>query len=182
MKTLLPSLLLCAALLHSGGAEPAKPPAPAPEKPAAGWNKVRWGMTAAEVVAVYPEAKPCDADQRIKLGVALISGLSFKGFELAGAKWDVRFLMDSKQRLAGVLVARTQETPMPADCEKMESLLVQKYGPPSVSSKAEKDLQSKTWHRPGVSIMLECLALPTVPAFGLSVTYLKPNADALEKL
>jgi hypothetical protein len=73
------------------------------DEPVAGWNLARWGMTTAEIQAVYPNTKTVkvatwDFDGRKYHGnVALAESIRVGGYD-----FEVRFLMDDSERLAAV--------------------------------------------------------------------------------
>src|SRR5262249_4131326 len=73
------------------------------DEPVAGWGKARWGMTAAEIRAVYPNTKT------VKLKHYDWGGRKYHGdlalsesVKVGGYDFVVRFTMDDSEKLAAV--------------------------------------------------------------------------------
>jgi hypothetical protein len=149
----------------------------------AGWNKAKWGMTLQQVAQVYPEARQLPKPETYKQqGQSFASVLGIERFELAGAIYNVRFLMDASNTLGGVILSRRDNITLATDHNVLEKLLTQKYGQPSIAKNDADGGRSVSWTPAGVSITLNHIAIPTIREFAIKLIYLKPNTASLEKL
>ena len=148
----------------------------------AGWNKVQWGMTSEQIAQAYPEAHaPAKPEDFKLLGEIFRAPLCIESFDLAGSAYKVSFLMDAKNTLAGVILARNGKSNLSSDANTLEKLLTQKYGPPS-DVKDTESAHSIIWSRQGVTITLNNIAMPTISSYSVRLIYLRPNTAALDNL
>ena len=147
----------------------------------AGWNKAQWGMTPQQIAQAYPEARALAKPEDFKLvGENFIAPLGIDRFDLAGGIYKVRFLMDAKNTLGGVILARDSQFNLTAEANTLEKLLIQKYGP--FSDVKETNGRSVAWSRQGVTITLNNIVEPTIQLYGIRLIYLRPNTKSLDKL
>ena len=148
-----------------------------------GWNKVQWGMTPQQIIQAYPEARAVPKpDHFPQAGENFWGSINIDRFELAGGIYKVFFLMDAKNTLGGVLLARDGAYKLTTDADMIEKLLTQKYGRFSDMQDKPAGGRSVTWSRPGLTIILSNIVEPTISFFSIRLRYLRPNTKALDKL
>ena len=153
-----------------------------------GWQKVKWGMTATEVAAAYPQAekvaKPGSYSQK---GVKYSSPLRLQNYELVGRKFFADFLFDSKSLLAGTVIG----TPSVGGLEKgsldieyrnLKDLLTQKYGKPTSVEPKQDGAEASVWLSGKTEIRLNYIVSKILGESGIRLLYLKSQEEALDKL
>jgi hypothetical protein len=98
-----------------------------------GWDKAKWGMTKAQIVAAF-DGKPHMAQDKI-MAIAGIESklLTLEEFLISNMKFRVHFAFDEKGGLRQVLlrpIGDPKIVPKPA-YSNVESALTEKYGKPS---------------------------------------------------
>jgi hypothetical protein len=80
----------------------------------AGWEQLRWGMKAADIIKAYPAAQPMAKPESRDLGMrSYTAKLSIPGVTIAGVQFTAYFLMDETDSLAAVQLWKD----FPADAE-----------------------------------------------------------------
>jgi hypothetical protein len=149
------------------------------DEPVAGWNLVRWGMTTAEIQAVYPNTK------KIKPVMVDIGGHTYYGdvalsesIRVGGNDFEVRFLMDDSKRLAAVQLTRDFKKSEVGTgdfaFDAVKELLVQKYGKPSVETQ-KTDFRISVWQGARAQIRLGHGSTPILRESSVVLTYAVPG-------
>jgi hypothetical protein len=155
------------------------------DEPVAGWNLAQWGMTTAEIQAVYPNTKTVkggewDFDGRkYHGGVALADAVRVGGYD-----FEVRFLMDDSERLGAVQLTKDFKGKLfefnlgESAFDTVKELLIQKYGKPSVENqKAVRDgvLRISVWQSAKAQIKLVFAPTPILHKSVVVLTYSMPG-------
>jgi hypothetical protein len=160
------------------------------DEPVAAWNLARWGMTTAEIQAVYPNTKAVKGGEFDFAGRKCHGGLALAdGIRVGGYDFEVRFLMDNSERLAAVQLTKDFKGKGnefifgESAFDTVKELLVQKYGKPSVETqKADKDgvLRISVWQSAKAQIKLGYDPTPLLRKSVVVLTYAMPgNTDKL---
>jgi hypothetical protein len=163
---------------------------PANEKPVGGWDHARWGMTAGEIKASYPNAKDERRDSHDFGGRKYYSNLGLEPVRIGNLDFHVRFLMDDSDRLAAVQLYKMFEKPTDAKAayDVTRDLLIQKYGnsaeeqdePDDPIKRSGGTLLSSIWHSDKALVKLRYVSLPLYSTSTVFVNYTKPvEADNL---
>lgn len=85
----------------------------------AGWEQLRWGMKAADIIKAYPAAQPMTKpERRGPFGLRSYDAkLSLPGVTIAGVQFTAYFLMDETDSLAAVQLWKD----FPADAEARQA-------------------------------------------------------------
>ncbi len=153
MRTFLALPLLVALLaLPAAAAEPAGassttgPKAPAP--PSEGWRGARFGMTPAQVLAVFPgEAKRIDPEVKLADGNRIAVGID--GWEMEGLSFDVRFVFGEGKLALVSLKAGGKAFVDAATYERVRDALTKRWGKPLEDAKDDNfiDMRQTRWDR-----------------------------------
>lgn len=136
----------------------------------AGWTRARWGMTAADLAAVFP-----DADRRPPEKDAI---LAIDSIDLAGARFRVVMYPDAGGGLAEVHLGVTPpEAGTDALFQTVENLLADKYGRPWQST--ESDTTTLQWTFPTTTIQLRRLRLRGATRSIVDLIYMKRSQDPI---
>jgi hypothetical protein len=148
----------------------------------AGWEKLSWGMKAADIIKAYPAAKPMvKPESRGPFGErSYAAKLSMPGVTIAGVQFTAYFLMDETDSLAAVQLWKD----FPADAEArqaydtLKEYLNKKYFPPT----KEEDLSDSVvspgsaradWNSANANINLIFLSIKDIVR-KTSLCYVKP--------
>lgn len=148
----------------------------------AGWEKLRWGMKAADIIKAYPAAKPmAKPESRGPFGErSYTAKLSMPGVTIAGVQFTAYFLMDETDSLAAVQLWKD----FPADAEArqaydtLKEYLNKKYFPRT----KEEDLSDSVvspgstradWNSANANINLIFLSIRDIVC-KTSLCYVKP--------
>jgi hypothetical protein len=149
----------------------------------AGWNNAKWGMTSEQIIQIYPEARALAKPEKYEqVGEIFNAVLGIERFELATQIYRIRFLMDAKNVLGGVILAHDDQFKMTVEQATLENLLTQKYGSPSFAEDTRDGGRSVTWTSKGVTITLNNISVPRIDLYGIRLIYLRPNTKSLDKL
>ena len=156
------------------------------DKPLAGWDRARWGMSASEIQTAYPAATPQKRDTHdYGGGRKYYCDLTLTGTTIAGYDFTVQFLMDNSDRLAAVHLAKEfnedtyfsiQAVHAQSAYRMVEDLLVQKYGKPTEQSEQPESGRWAKWYLPNTKIELSGFwpsSLNRAPR--IDIAYLKPG-------
>jgi hypothetical protein len=153
------------------------------DEPVAGWNLARWGMTTAEIQAVYPNTK------KVKPGRWHFDGRTYHGdvalaesIRVGGYDFKVRFLMDDSERLAGVQLTKEFVSGDSA-FNTVKELLIQKYGKPTVETNdSDTDItghvnvhRKSAWQSAKAQIRLGYISLPLISWSDVILSYEMPG-------
>ncbi len=137
-----------------------------------GWNKTVWGMTEDQVLAALPglakrQAGP-EADRPFR---GLITPIIIDTVEIDGTPTRVRFRFDPATReLVQVHLEPTRPQDQTEDVyQRLELLLITKYGRPWRSSSAETRIT--LWRLPSSLITLRLSTARAINFRSLSITY-----------
>jgi hypothetical protein len=143
-----------------------------------GYLGARWGMTPDQVLAAVPQAERNTESDAVKPFRETLTPIIIKEVTIAGDPMRVSFRFGEQSgRLEDVLVEATREIDKrPADFDRIESLLVEKYGRPWTSSSPEE--RTSRWTLDTTTVELQ---LRTHKAIGLSfltILYQPRKTDA----
>ena len=123
-----------------------------------GWKDLTWSMTEAQVKAKYPDAEP--------------------KIDVDGESFVLRFRFDDSNKLDRVnLVKDSPEFPEQT-LQKMEKLLTEKYGKPSLKESGKKKLVVWNFKTLNVELMYSKNEVYSL----LAISYIKPNDKAKSNL
>lgn len=147
----------------------------------AGWEQLRWGMKAADIIKAYPAAQPMAKPESRPFGErSYVAKLSMPGVTIAGIQFTAYFLMDEKDSLAAVQLWKD----FPADAEAkraydtLQEYLNKKYFPRT----KEEDLSDSVvgpgstradWNSANANINLIFLTIKDIVC-KTSLSYVKP--------
>jgi hypothetical protein len=146
----------------------------------AGWANTRWGM----IRELYPQAQTVEQNPNIKGEQAR---LRVDNFQLHGKPFSLQFFFDSAGGLHMVnLLQRADKdidcVPMHVTCDRLEELLNQKYGKPSLRTARGDEGRSVGWNTPDTIVSLDYFPVGGPDACALFITYKQPKSDALDHL
>jgi hypothetical protein len=157
----------------------------AQQRQSAGWANTRWGMTEQQIRELYPEARAVQQNLNIKGEQAR---LRVDKFQLDGKQFLLQFFFDSAGGLHEVnLLQRADDVidciPMSSTCDRLEELLNQKYGKPSLRT-AHQGVEERrvVWNTPDMIVSLDYFPVGVAKECSLFVTYKRPGSDALDHL
>lgn len=139
-----------------------------------GWNKLKWGMTEAEVAAAFPNAAPFDNPNSSKCMRAIDST------DVLGYQFRVVFTFDctTKELNRVSMGPAGQNLSKVAAVGAMEKLLDElkvKYGPPTKADHSRTDARY-TWIFPSTEIELVLLA-PSPELTLLTLSYVQREGE-----
>lgn len=172
------ALFLCSACDSS------KPKAVAEAQPA-GWANTRWGMTEQQIRELYPQAEPVRQKPNITSEQAR---LRVDNFQLDEKQFTLQFFFDSAGGLHELnLMQRADNTidciNLSTSCDRLEELLNQKYGAPSLRKPQEQiERRHVVWNKPNMIVSFSYLESRTPVHCAIFITYKRPNSEALDHL
>jgi hypothetical protein len=148
-----------------------------------GWDRARWGMNASEIQVAYGAAMRQERKHWDFGGRKYYSDLTLTSTTIAGYDFTVHFMIDSSSdTLAAVQLAKDfdqDETGGKIAYERVNELLVQKYGRPTKEKQSEpRDrLRSFTsmWLGSNAQITLNYASIPLTGMCKINLTYEKPR-------
>jgi hypothetical protein len=147
-------VLLAAALLLATpalGAEPPPAPAPAPATapaPTPGWRMARFGMTPAQILAVFP-GEATRLDPEVKLADGNVVAVGIDGYEFEGLSFDVRFVFSGNRLVVVSLKAGRKGFVDATAYERLRDALAKRWGAPleETSDSNFIDMRQTRWKR-----------------------------------
>ena len=149
-----------------------------------GWNAAHWGMSASDIMLLYPTVKQAPKVETYRIGGRdYLSSLSLPNIAIVDERFTADFLMGSSGILVGVQLYSSRDTPekIHAIYEKIKMALVQKYSTPITEGEAEPDgrtldksSKQVRWENAGSRLSLEYSASADSPdAPYIIIRYLK---------
>ena len=152
------------------------------EEVPAGWEQLRWGMKAADIIKAYPAARPmAKPESRGPFGARSYDAkLSMPGVTVAGVEFTAYFLMDETDSLAAVQLWKD----FPADAEArqaydtLKEYLNKKYFPHTKEESLADELVGPgsaraDWNSANANINLIFLSIKNIVC-KTSLCYVKP--------
>jgi hypothetical protein len=153
------------------------------DEPVTGWNLARWGMTTAQIQAVYPNTKTVKASRWHFDGRTYHGDLALaESIRVGGYDFKVRFLMDDSERLAGVQLTKEFVSGDSA-FNTVKQLLIQRYGKPTVETNdSNRDItghvnvhRKSVWQSAKAQIRLGYISLPLIRWSDIILSYEMPG-------
>lgn len=129
-----------------GASSPSGPAAPEPTS--GGWRGARFGMTPAQVLAVFPgEAKRIEPEVKLADGNRIAVGID--GYEMEGLSFDVRFVFGDGKLALVSLKAGGKAFVDAATYSRVHDALVARWGKPLEDAKDDNfiDMRQTRWDR-----------------------------------
>src|SRR5438105_3621854 len=167
------------ALFLSFACDSSKPKVVAEAQPA-GWANTRWGMTEQQIRELYPQAQPVPQKPNITSEQAR---LRVDKFQLDDKQFTLQFFFDSGGGLHEInLMQRANNTidciTLSTSCDRLEELLNQKYGAPSLREPQEQiKRRHVVWNKPNMIVSFSYLESRTRVDVdcAIFITYKRPN-------
>ncbi len=135
-----------------------------------GYLAAKWGMTPDEVLAAIPQATRHTGPDATQPQAGTLSPIVIKEIEVAHIPMRVYFRFGEKSdRLENVLLSALGEDLTPAHFERLEALLVEKYGRPWSGGDAKE--RNSQWTFPTTTIRLSGDRLPLVNTWLIGILY-----------
>jgi len=106
-----------------------------------GWQDSRWEMSTAEIQAIF-KSNVTKLPKREDFGTVYVD-YAILNYDIEGGKYTVFFQMDKKtEKLSQVLIRSDNKLPSELYFNKLESLLISKYGSPGYKNDDRKPVIS----------------------------------------
>jgi hypothetical protein len=150
----------------------------------AGWANTRWGMNEQQIRELYPQAQAVQQNPNIKGEQAR---LRVDKFQLDDKPFSLQFFFDSGGGLHEVNLLQRADNeidciPMSSTCDRLEELLNQKYGKPSLRTAQGDEGRHVVWNTPDMIVSLDYFPVGVSTQCNLFITYKRPKSDALDHL
>jgi len=153
-----------------------------------GWQKAKWGLKAAQVTELYPDAKKlAKPDTYEQKGVKYSSPLRLPSYDLVGKKFFVDFLFDAKGNLAGTTLGTPvagglQAVSLDIEYRNLKELLTRKYGQPSSIEHRAGGGETSVWLAGKTEIRINLTVSTATRESGIRLLYLQIRQEELDKL
>ncbi len=139
-----------------------------------GWTAAKWGMTDAQILQAIPAATRLDPPEKVNH-----ARVHIESFDLAGAIFHVYFV-PGKDGLENVILSpRKPDEGFASLFQRLQELLVQKYGRPWIST--EDRTTELQWSLKTTTLTLSLSRIPAIDMEILTLQYKKKSAD-LDKM